>query len=614
MPTLEELKKVRKKLSDALKTTTEPQKSLEIKGKLAHVYKLMADKVASSDFTKAMEYCKFTIDLTPEKSQGYLQIGKILQEHGKDEAALGMYKIGVKRCAESDKFHHILKSQQEEVERRLKRAAARQTAVQKATKTSSASRVASLVSQPLKTAQTPQTSQGPDPKALDPMTLLPVEVVENVFSHVPFRTIARSVRVSKLWKDSIEGMRTVWNSQINFSAAPKDRPVSVKTMERYFKLATRAPPTTDLDVLRATKQNIRVINLLGMHSKSQEYALVQWLGRFWFSIENIHVSLNAVNTLKLETWLRTRVDKIAKKQDSPSETITSLRLFCSSTNMDSLVRSIVTCMPCLTKLDVINDTERRTLSVSTPEPLPRASPRLETLRIVDRMAPNTAQAAIAYPEVAGILAASSATLAFLSLTHVPVEYTKPFSRLSHLELTASNQVMEIRYIPSFLAQLEHIRLDNHHTPHFLNSLNRHCSLANLRSLHLDLVGPGRLGSTLMPTRVAELFSLQLSNLHTLQFSNYHNAIDGWFELLVDSASALVHLDVSNSKLSDVSVLTQHGKLPSLEFLDLKNTQVSAAALVELAKRNVGMDITGMEMRVETFQWLKEKSGVLIKHV
>lgn len=596
MSSLEELKILRKKLSDALKLSTDDAKTLKIKSNLAKVYKQMASKVASSDFTKAMEYSKFVIDLTPNESPGYLTIGKILQENNKDEAALKMYQIGLRRVDESDKLRHVLEGQLEVLRRRLEGNGGDSKVV--------------------KGVRTEKTAS-PPPICLDPVMVYPPEVLENVFSHIPFRTIVRAMRVSKTWQTTIESMRHVWNSRINFSAAPRDKPVSVKAMERYFKYATRCAPTTDLEELKHTQNNIRIVNLLGMHSKSQEYALNQWLGPFWFSIESMHLSLDGINTVRFAALLKKRAELIPEKKATVSETITHLKLFCSSTNIDPLVRNILTCMPQLTSLEVINRHNQKQLTVNTPEPL--SSPLLLThLRIED----NTIQPRLdaphansAYKDIAAIINHCADSLTSLSLSSIPIEYTKQFSQLTHLELSASNQLMEIRYLPSFISKLQHIKLDNHHTPHFLNSLTKSTKLPHLKSLHLDLTGPLYLGSVLVPTRVQDLFNLSLPSLETLGFVNYtSNTLSGWFDMLTEF-STLVHVDLSGCKLGDMELnaLTRRNKLPKLEFVSLKDTQVTGPSLISLAKRKIGLDVTGLDMRTDTFRWLTYESGVVVKN-
>ncbi|KAG5355774.1 hypothetical protein CJU89_5486 [Yarrowia sp. B02] len=608
MSTLEELKVLRKKLSDALKRSQDEAKSQKIKENLARVYKNMASKVAPTDFTKAIEYSKFIIDLTPTQSPGYLTIGKILQENSKDDAALKMYQIGLKRCPETDKLRHVLQSQMEVVQRRLES--------EKQTKTKQTTQRAS------KTPPAEAASAPAEPSAkecIDPMTLLPAEVVENIFSHIPFRALVRSMRVSKTWQASIESMRHVWNSRINFSAALKDRPVSVKAMERYFKLATKAAPTTDMEELKHTKHNIRVVNLLGMHSKSQEYAINQWLGPFWFSIESMHLSLDAINTIKFAAHLKKRAELIPEKRASPSDTITHLKLFSSSTNIDSLIRNILICMPKLTSLEVINNHNQKSLNVVTPEPF--ETPLLLThLRVEDNTIPPRLGATFApnaYKEIASIVEQCADTLTSLSLSAIPIEYKKQFSKLTHLELAASNHLMEIRYLPTFMAKLQHVKLDNHHTPHFLNSLTKSTSLRQLKSLHLDLLGPLKLGSALVPSRVHDLLDMPLPNLETLSFTNYMaNTIPGWFELLADRLPTLVHLDLANCRLGDMEMnaLTKREKLSKLEFIGLKDTQVTGPSLIALAKRKISLDVTGLDMRTETFRWLTYESGVTVKNV
>lgn len=609
MSTLEELKVLRKKLSDALKRSQDEAKTQKIKENLAKVYKNMASKVAPTDFTKAIEYSKFIIDLTPTQSPGYLTIGKILQENNKDDAALKMYQIGLKRCPEDDKLRHVLKTQLEVVQKRLesaKQVKLTHTQTQRASKTPPAEMESSA------SETTPKV-------CIDPMTTLPAEVVENIFSHVPFRTIVRGMRVSKTWQTTIESMRHVWNSRINFSAAPRDRPVSVKAMERYFKLATRAAPTTDLDELKHNKNHIRVINLLGMHSKSQEYAINQWLGPFWFSIESIHLSLDGINTIKFASYLKKRAELIPEHRASPSETITHLKLFSSSTNVDALIRNIVTCMPKLVSLEVINNHNQKSLNVVTPEPF-QTPLSLTNLRVEDNTIPPRLGATFApnaYKEIASIVEHCADTLTSLSLSAIPIEYTKPLSKLTHLELVASNHLMEMSYLPKFMAKLQHVKLDNHHTPHFLNSLTKSTSLHQLKSLHLDLLGPLKLGSTLVPSRVHDLFNLSLPSLETLSFTNYMSStVPGWFDLLADRVPTLVHLDLANCRLGDMDLnaLTKRNKLTNLEFIGLKDTQVTGPSLIALAKRKIGMDVTGLDMRTDTFRWLTYESGVTVKNV
>ncbi|CAI6339626.1 unnamed protein product [Periconia digitata] len=148
-----------------------------------------------ADFTAAVKDGREAIRLNKRDVRGYLRTASALQKLNRMDAALGIYKYGMKNVPASHQDYKFLQKMHDNLTRKLS-----------------------------------------PPKAIDPFTILPVELVELILAYLPFRNIVNTLRVSKGWKHYITGRPNLWRD-IDLSEA--SRPVSRGFMNKAVNYAER---------------------------------------------------------------------------------------------------------------------------------------------------------------------------------------------------------------------------------------------------------------------------------------------------------------------------------------------------------------------------------------
>lgn len=137
------------------------------------------------------------------KCSGYLRTGKILQLLGNHQMALDLYEMGTRKVLCSDPNITLLRGQHEKLARQLA-----------------------------------------PPTAIDPLQMLPLELVEMTMKYLAFRHIVALLRVSKKWLQLLISMPGLW-SDLDFSTAK--RPVSLGAVRKYIKRGKGTTSRVTLD-------------------------------------------------------------------------------------------------------------------------------------------------------------------------------------------------------------------------------------------------------------------------------------------------------------------------------------------------------------------------------
>jgi F-box/TPR repeat protein Pof3 len=165
----------------------------------------------AGNLDEALKSAKAMIRLDRSDARGYLRCGRLERDRGNKTAALRYYEHGVKNCPNSI-FLNILRELADDMRDEL-----------------SAELVLS--------------------RARDPMTSLPLEIMDMVLSHLNYRQVVRMLRVSKSWRRLLSD-RPPLSDTIAF---PSDTAVPItpymalvtldrlKTTPRVLKLASLTP-------------------------------------------------------------------------------------------------------------------------------------------------------------------------------------------------------------------------------------------------------------------------------------------------------------------------------------------------------------------------------------
>ncbi|KAJ4357615.1 uncharacterized protein N0V89_002191 [Didymosphaeria variabile] len=135
-----------------------------------------------ADFAAAVKDGRLAIRTHKHNVKGYLRTASALQRMGKLDTALNIYKYGMKNVPVEDKDFQLLQQLHNKLTRKLS-----------------------------------------PPKAIDPFTILPVELVEMVIGYLSFKNMMNCLRVCRGWKGYLTNRPKLW-ADLDLSSATK--PVS----------------------------------------------------------------------------------------------------------------------------------------------------------------------------------------------------------------------------------------------------------------------------------------------------------------------------------------------------------------------------------------------------
>lgn len=134
------------------------------------------------DFSAAVKDGRLAIRTDKTDVRGYLRTASVLVKMGKGETALGIYAYGMKNVGSGHKDFQLLQQLHDRLTRKLS-----------------------------------------PPQAIDPLTILPVELVEMIIGYLSFNNMVNCLRVSRGWKDYLTNRPKVW-ANLDLSGARKPVP------------------------------------------------------------------------------------------------------------------------------------------------------------------------------------------------------------------------------------------------------------------------------------------------------------------------------------------------------------------------------------------------------
>ncbi|KAK7205918.1 hypothetical protein BZA70DRAFT_147891 [Myxozyma melibiosi] len=253
----------------------------------------------ASCFEKEKEYDKALRDaltitqLYQRDIKGYLRAGKIYQLKKEDVEAMRVYKVGLEKVPESHRLTNLMKEMYAQVESRVKRAKklavvstdaaqSRRVSIDEKRELEGCAQAGSGHSRQTSGSHSRQPSGGrarqisgghsrqtsgghsrqtsgshsrqtsrtgslpPQRPPIDLLQLLPLELVEQVFSHLPFEDILRLQTVCRSWRQYIAYTPQLW-SRVDFRSCQRQW-ISAQTLQLYLSRAHGG--TTELHLRR----------------------------------------------------------------------------------------------------------------------------------------------------------------------------------------------------------------------------------------------------------------------------------------------------------------------------------------------------------------------------
>lgn len=508
------------------------------------------------DLDSALSDAKKMIKLAPNECVGYLRTGKVLQLKENDSFAYRVYSRGLKNSQMDDSLYGVLERVRNKVKQKL------ETNIDGVRRAS----------------------------FRDPVGVLPYEMLHDIFSRLPFKTLVKCLRVSKHWYNHLTTDYALWYCiDLRQSKKPVSQPK--KIIQRYMEFSKKQQRELYLHKVNVSneEQLFQWLFVNGHLSHFESLDLVFHSDKIkkWIEeLSHLKISLSEGKNPKRLSIQSAAYYEHALILLSVLPSIESFQWQDSGTygdtpSLDNLEKAISKVTEFnLASLSIHSSRRSRLVEDDLMANLLHKSPHITQLDI-------SLNASYNWTEWVSILPQNKLTSLKISLKDMTRVRSLPFELLTCLKLDnlELNDGLELSMIPSYdLSNLTQLDLTGlKFFQHGLSKFFEHYQCGpNLTTLILNYCRDGYALSTI--NGYTSLIGKYCPRLERLSFLGSSSVCDKTIEGVIKS---------DNNKV--------------LREVDLSATHATGISMINLVKHGVSaLGIEGCDISSDTYSWLKKQ--------
>lgn len=509
------------------------------------------------DLDSALADGKRMIKIAPNECIGYLRTGKVLQLKENDSFAYRVYSKGLKHSQVHDSLYATLERVQNKVKQKL------------------------------------ETNLGGVRQASfrDPVGVLPYEMLHDIFSRLPFKTLVKCLRVSKHWYNHLTTDYALWSCiDLRQSKKPVSHPK--KVIQRYMGFSKKQQKGLYLHKINVSNEE-QLFQWLFTHGHVSHFESVDLnfqsdkIRRWLEELSELKISLSEGQKIRHLSIHSTAYYEHAFLLLSAFPSIESFRWYDSGKtfgdgpSLDDTEKAISKPIEFnIRSLSIYSSQRSRLIDDTLMTSLLHKSPHIAELDI-------SLNASYNWNELVSILPQNKLTSLKISLKDMIRVRSLPFELLTCLKLDnlELNDGLELSMIPSYnlsnLIQLDLTGLK--FVQHGLSKFFEHYQCGpNLSTLILNYCRDGYALSTV--SGYTSLIGKYCPGLENISFLGSSSVCDKTIEGVINS---------------------DNGK--HLQKIDLSATHATGLSMINLVKHGVSaIGVEGCDISSDTYSWLRKQ--------